>query len=109
MFEFLIPPRPRRAFVPIAVCMCLCGRYSLAQEVSTPARCPSRPAVGSEMMQPESLRSVGGVLRADFSYRSDIDSAGARRYCYVAPDGGEAPTLRVHPGDLLILRLTNDV
>lgn len=60
-------------------------------------------------MQPKSLRSAGGVLRADLSYRSDIDPAGARRYCYVASDGGEAPTLRVHPGDLLILHLTNDV
>ncbi len=29
------------------------------------------------------------------------------RYCYVAPDGTQSPTLRLQPGDLLILRLKN--
>jgi FtsP/CotA-like multicopper oxidase with cupredoxin domain len=31
------------------------------------------------------------------------------RYCYLAKDGSEAPTLRLKPGDLLILRLKNEV
>jgi FtsP/CotA-like multicopper oxidase with cupredoxin domain len=29
------------------------------------------------------------------------------RYCYVAADGNLSPTLRLHPGDLLVLRLKN--
>ncbi len=31
------------------------------------------------------------------------------RYCYIADDGNQAPTLRVHPGDSLILHLKNKV
>jgi FtsP/CotA-like multicopper oxidase with cupredoxin domain len=31
------------------------------------------------------------------------------RYCYVTEDSSQSPTLRVRPGDLLILNLTNDL
>jgi FtsP/CotA-like multicopper oxidase with cupredoxin domain len=31
------------------------------------------------------------------------------RYCYVAADGAQSPTLRLLPGDLLILRLKNEL
>ena len=31
------------------------------------------------------------------------------RYCYVTPDGAQSPTLRLHPGDLLVLRLKNEL
>lgn len=33
---------------------------------------------------------------------------GLTHYCYVSPSGGEAPTLRVRPGDLVILHLKNE-
>jgi FtsP/CotA-like multicopper oxidase with cupredoxin domain len=42
------------------------------------------------------------------SYRRSLDDGGHVHYCYVAPDGSEAPTLRLRPGDLLRLRLRND-
>jgi FtsP/CotA-like multicopper oxidase with cupredoxin domain len=77
-----------------------------AQQVSV--GCPSRPAVGSAVGEPADLRSVHGVLRVDLSYRSGLAGDGQMRYCYVSQDGSEAPTLRLQPGDLLILGLKNE-
>ncbi len=70
--------------------------------------CP-RPAAGSTVAEPEDLRSANGVLKVDLTYRSSLEPNGSRRYCYLYRDGSEAPTLRLKPGDLLILRLKNDV
>jgi FtsP/CotA-like multicopper oxidase with cupredoxin domain len=69
----------------------------------------SRPAAGSTTAEPEDLRSHNGVLSVELLYRKSVDANGATRYCYLAPDGSEAPTLRVKPGDLLILRLKNEI
>jgi len=74
---------------------------------NTPASCPIRPAAGSLVGEPEDLHSSHGVLRVDLSYRSSVDRSGETHFCYVARDGTEAPTLRVKPGDLLVLRLQN--
>lgn len=41
--------------------------------------------------------------------RNDTAPDGQVRYCYAADDGSLSPTLRVKPGDLLILRLINDL
>ena len=79
-----------------------------ASAKATSASCPNRPSVGSVVGEPENLRSTHGRLRVDLSYRSGVDAAGRMRYCYVSPDGSEAPTLRLNPGDILILRLKND-
>jgi FtsP/CotA-like multicopper oxidase with cupredoxin domain len=68
-----------------------------------------RPAAGSTVAEPEDLRSHNGVLRVELIYRKSADANGATHYCYIAPDGSEAPTLRVKPGDLLILRLKNEI
>ena len=70
--------------------------------------CPARPAVGSIVGEPEDLRSAHGVLRVDLDYRTGVDATGETHFCYVAADGSEAPTLRLHPGDLLVLRLKNE-
>jgi FtsP/CotA-like multicopper oxidase with cupredoxin domain len=66
-----------------------------------------RPAVGAEVRQPADLRSTRGELRVDLSYRSEVDADGRTRHCYVTGAGAEAPTLRVKPGDMLVIRLTN--
>jgi FtsP/CotA-like multicopper oxidase with cupredoxin domain len=58
--------------------------------------------------EPEDLRSVNGVLQVELAFRSYPDASENARYCYVAPDGGVAPNLRLHPGDTLILRLKNE-
>jgi FtsP/CotA-like multicopper oxidase with cupredoxin domain len=78
-----------------------------AQEAPKEA-CP-RPSAGSVVPEPEDLSSTNGVLSVDLSYRSAVDANGSVRYCYIYKDGSEAPTLRVKPGDLLILRLKNEV
>lgn len=60
------------------------------------------------MRQPDDLSSRNGVLRVDLTYRNAIEPDGQMRYCYIYKDGSEAPTLRLKPGDLLILRLKNE-
>ena len=71
------------------------------------AGCPIRPAIGSLVGEPEDLRSAHGELHVDLSYRSSVDKTGETHFCYVSADGSEAPTLRLQPGDLLVLRLKN--
>ena len=70
--------------------------------------CP-RPDPESRVTQPENLHSVDGILRVELAIRNHREADGSVRYCYVLPDGNEAPTLRVHPGDLLVLRLHNEL
>ncbi len=69
-------------------------------------KCP-RPAPGSAVSEPADLRSSHGQLAVHFSFRSEVDAAGLTRYCYIAENGEESPTLRVHPGDTLIITLKN--
>src|SRR5262249_39797877 len=45
--------------------------------------------------------------KVDLSVRNYREADGSTRYCYLLPDGSESPTLRLHPGDLLILHLKN--
>lgn len=53
------------------------------------------------------MRSQQGVLQVDLTMRNERLADGSVRYCYLLPDGSQSPTLRLHPGDLLILRLHN--
>ncbi|MGA2984304.1 MAG: multicopper oxidase domain-containing protein [Terriglobia bacterium] len=70
--------------------------------------CP-RPAAGSVVPEPEALQSHDGVLKVQLAYRNYVDERGQMRYCYVDAGGGEAPLLRLKPGDLLILNLKNEL
>ncbi|MGB6874669.1 MAG: multicopper oxidase domain-containing protein [Candidatus Acidiferrales bacterium] len=70
--------------------------------------CP-RPAPGSIVSEPGEIRSHNGVLKAELIYRDFTAANGQEEYCYLSKDGSEAPTLRVKPGDLLILRLKNEL
>jgi FtsP/CotA-like multicopper oxidase with cupredoxin domain len=72
-------------------------------------RCPQRPLPGSIVPEPEDLRSRNGVLKLNFAVLNEREADGTTRYCYVLPDGAQSPTLRLHPGDLLILRLKNNL
>jgi FtsP/CotA-like multicopper oxidase with cupredoxin domain len=78
-----------------------------AQEPETDP-CP-RPAQRSEVPEPEDLRSQNGVLRVDLTVHNFKEQDGSTRYCYLLADGSQAPTLRLNPGDLLILHLKNDL
>jgi FtsP/CotA-like multicopper oxidase with cupredoxin domain len=67
-----------------------------------------RAPIGSEVAEPEDLRSVNGILKVDLAFRSFVDSKGEVRYCYVTLNGKQSPTLRVKPGDTVILNFKNE-
>ena len=58
--------------------------------------------------EPEDLRSVDGLLKVDLAFRSYISAKGEKRYCYVTIDGEISSTLRVKPGDTVILNFKNE-
>jgi FtsP/CotA-like multicopper oxidase with cupredoxin domain len=70
--------------------------------------CP-RPAQGSAVAEPDDLRSRNGILKVDFTIRSDAQADGSTRYCYIDALGNESPNLRVNPGDLVTLNLKNEL
>ncbi len=92
----------------VAACLIAAPRAAFAQGGGAEA-CPQRPAAGSLVEEPAEVRSEGGVLRVELRYRSAIGADGRVRYCYLYEGRGEAPTLRVKPGDRVILRLKNEV
>ena len=61
------------------------------------------------MPEPEDLRSRNGVLKVELTVRNVTEADGSTRYCYIDAKGAESPNLRLHPGDLLILTLKNDL
>ncbi|HEX3502602.1 MAG TPA: multicopper oxidase domain-containing protein [Xanthobacteraceae bacterium] len=61
------------------------------------------------MPEPQDLRSRDGVLQLDLTLYNQKQPDGSRRDCYVTPDGTPSPTLRLKPGDLLILRFKNNL
>jgi FtsP/CotA-like multicopper oxidase with cupredoxin domain len=67
----------------------------------------TRPAIGSEVPEPEDLRSQNGVLKLRLTVRNHRERDGSTRYCYVLGDDAQAPTLRLKPGDTLELTLEN--
>jgi FtsP/CotA-like multicopper oxidase with cupredoxin domain len=75
-------------------------------ERDTAGACP-RPTAGSPVPEPRELRSVQGRLELDLSIENTKEADGHTRYCYHLRDGSEAPTLRLKPGDLLVLKLKN--
>jgi FtsP/CotA-like multicopper oxidase with cupredoxin domain len=87
----------------------VCSPHSIlfAQEATSDS-CP-RPAPGSAVEEPEDLRSQNGVLKVDLTIHNFKEKDGSTRYCYLLPDGSQSPTLRLNPGDLLILNLKNDL
>jgi FtsP/CotA-like multicopper oxidase with cupredoxin domain len=70
--------------------------------------CPRFPT-SSLVSAPEDLYSKNGVLRVHLALRNLLTADGEMRYCYVNADGSQAPTLRLHPGDRLILSLKNEL
>ena len=69
-----------------------------------------RPAEGSDVSNPPELRSRNGVLEVTlkFKFRETFIGEGPFRYCYMTPTGEVAPTLRVHPGDRLLIHFINE-
>ncbi len=70
--------------------------------------CPQlRP--GGVVSEPPSISASNGELHADFVFRTNVDAYGLRHYCYVYNGDQTSPTLRLHPGDELVLRLRNEL
>ncbi len=99
-----LAPRLAASLCLLAVCL---ASVSLAQEAGPPVDPCRRPEPGSAVAEPQDLRSVNGVLRVDLALYNSSQPGGSSRYCYLTPDGAASPTLRVKPGDQLVLRLRN--
>src|SRR5208282_4584728 len=94
----------------IAVCaaMILIGARGSTPALAQNNPCP-RPLPGSIVSNPPDLFSHNGVLQVDFSYNTTTDSYGRTLYCFTTPDGEESPTLHVHPGDHLVIKVKNSL
>ena len=68
-----------------------------------------RYADGSVISAPPELDSHNGVLEVTMKLETATDRRGQVRFCYVTDSGLESPTLRVNPGDRLIIHFHNDL
>jgi FtsP/CotA-like multicopper oxidase with cupredoxin domain len=76
------------------------------------AQCPDRPVTGTVVNDPLALSAQNGVLSAQLTLAHSVDSNGYTHYCYNYNAGDqviEAPTLRVNPGDQLVLEILNRI
>ena len=96
-----------RRLASVAATVLACSSF-LASQGTNQEACP-RPATGSLLTSPAELRSDHGSLTAALSFRTSLDPGGHARYCYIDAEGHQSPTLRVHPGDLITLKLKNDL
>jgi len=89
------------------------GCFAQVATAKTPARSPQeacrREPEGSTATQSADLRSEHGVLKVALKVRNSLDANGHMRYCYVDAHGNQSPTLRVQPGDTLIVTLKNEI
>ena len=83
----------------------ICGAFSLKAQT---ASC-RRPAPGSVVAEPKQVRSSYGVLELDLNFKNMRDAEGQEEYCYQSSNGERSPTLRVQPGDRLVLHLKNSL
>ena len=87
-----------------------CAQFQLTLGAERVPKNPCvRPQPGSVVLQPADLRSKNGVLKVDLTIHDSAESDGSIRYCYIDKHGDESPTLRAKPGDLVIIRLKNDL
>jgi len=70
--------------------------------------CP-REAEGSTLESPRDQISRNGLLELTLNVRSSKDANGYTRYCYIDENGSQSPTLRVQPGDNLVIHLKNEI
>ncbi len=84
-----------------------------AADKATPKSAPQpacpRGAVGSIVEDAHDRVSKNGLLEITLKVRSSMDENGNPRYCYIDENGNRAPTLRVQPGDTLVVHLKNEI
>jgi FtsP/CotA-like multicopper oxidase with cupredoxin domain len=100
--------RRDRPWIPALITLCLGPVAGVAAAELPASPCP-RPAPGSTVPEPVELRSRNGILKLKLAVRNHTEPDGSVRYCYLLSDGTQSPTLRLHPGDLLILKLRNEL
>ena len=97
-----------RSLFRYSLAMVVCGFSFLGVE----AQCPPRPDPGTVVEDALSLNSANGVLNAEFTMKHSVDSGGYNHYCYIYENGKaevEAPTLRLHQGDDLVLEVKDRI
>jgi FtsP/CotA-like multicopper oxidase with cupredoxin domain len=103
------------SLLPRKASVLLIGATLLILGFCTPsARAQQRPPEICERPQPESVvneppdtRSKNGVLEISLTARNVTEKDGRTRYCFIDGEGRESPTLRVLPGDRVIIHLRN--
>jgi FtsP/CotA-like multicopper oxidase with cupredoxin domain len=85
------------------------GATSLQGVAETQRDVCARPEPGSAISEPAELRSQRGILETDLRIRNQKLPDGTTRYCYLTDDGKPSPTLRVKPGDELVIHFKNDL
>ena len=95
----------------LLACCAACAAMPAASKAAAPDRIDpcARPPAGSLVSDPADLRSVHGVLSLELALRNFRAADGSIHYCYVTATGAQSPTLRVQPGDLLVLELSNEL
>jgi FtsP/CotA-like multicopper oxidase with cupredoxin domain len=93
----------------IIAILCFACFHAGLRAQGLPSETCARPGPGSIVPEPRDLRSQNGVLKVDLTVRNGSEAGQPARFCYISADGSESPTLRLHPGDLLILDLKNDL
>ena len=80
-------------------------------EVESGALIPAAgPWESADLVEPETRRSVAGVLETDLHAQyAYVDSGGYRLFMRTYEGTAPGPTLRVQPGDTLRIRLSNDL
>jgi FtsP/CotA-like multicopper oxidase with cupredoxin domain len=90
----------------------LCLTLAVALAASAQEICPPRPEPGTLVVNPLDLYSQDGVLNVNLTLQNQFGSDGFEHYCYNYMYQGqlvEAPTLRLNPGDQLVLNLTDNI
>jgi FtsP/CotA-like multicopper oxidase with cupredoxin domain len=99
-----------RVTLRVVLVLAICGLSLLC--ASAQSICPVRPAPGSPVLNPLDLYSQNGTLTVNLALQNQKEDDGFMHYCYVYMYQGqaiEAPTLRVNPGDQLILNLIDNI
>jgi hypothetical protein len=106
----IVESKPLRDIIRIVfVGVCVAAQSYVALNAQSMPEACSRPSEGSVITEPEDLRSQNGVLKVELTIENSKQRDGSIRYCYLDQNGKMSPNLRVNPGDLVILKLKNDL
>lgn len=97
-----------RSVTRSALATAIVGLFSLRAA----AQCPPRPTPDTVVQDAPSIYSQNGVLRADLGLGYSVDANGYTHYCYTYQNSAavvEAPTLRLNPGDRLLLHVKDNI